>query len=91
MTEKPYKQESVKTRSRPGKVANQPIARTETYSASVGAFLSKRRITFPVMIADTSFNVASLSSFRRKCTTLCGQPIVFCRKIWYYDNSDSVP
>ena len=48
MAEKPYKPKSVKTRSRAGKVANQPIVRTETYSASFGVFLSKNRITFPI-------------------------------------------
>ena len=48
MAEKPHKQESVKTRSRAGKVANQPIARTGTYSASFGAFLSENRTTFPI-------------------------------------------
>ena len=48
MAKKPHKQESVKTRSRAGKVANQPIARTGTYSASFGAFLSENRFTFPI-------------------------------------------
>ena len=48
MAEKPHKQENMKIRSRAGKVANQPIARTETYSASFGVFLSKNRITFPI-------------------------------------------
>ena len=48
MAEKPYKQESVKTWSRAGKVANQPVARAETYSASFGVFLSKNRITFSI-------------------------------------------
>jgi len=38
----------MKTRSRAGKVANQPIARVETYSASFGAFLSGNHITFPI-------------------------------------------
>jgi len=38
----------VKTRSRAGKVANQPIARAETYAASFEAFLLKNRITFPI-------------------------------------------
>ena len=48
MAEKPYKQESVKTRSRAGKVANQPIAIAGTYSASFEVFLSKNRFTFPI-------------------------------------------
>jgi hypothetical protein len=48
MAEKPYKPKSVKTRSRAGKVANQPIARTGIYSASFGAFLSENRFTFPI-------------------------------------------
>ena len=48
MAEKPHKQESVKTRSRAGKVANHPIERAETYSASFGVFLSKNRTTFPI-------------------------------------------
>ena len=48
MAEKAYKQESVKTQSRAGKVANQLIERAETYSASFGVFLSKNRITFPI-------------------------------------------
>ena len=48
MAEKPYKPKSVKTQSRAGKVANQPAARTETYSSSFGVFLSKNRITFPI-------------------------------------------
>jgi len=38
----------VKTWSRAGKVANQPIARAETYSASFGASLSKNHFTFPI-------------------------------------------
>lgn len=46
MAEKPHKQESVKTRSRAGKVTNQPIAKAVTYSASFGAFLSENHITF---------------------------------------------
>ena len=48
MAEKPHKQESVKTWSRAGKVANQPVARAETYSTSFGAFPSKNRSTFPI-------------------------------------------
>ena len=48
MAEKPYKPKSVKTRSRAGKVANQPIARTETHSASFGAFLLENFFTFPI-------------------------------------------
>lgn len=48
MAEKPNKPESMKTQSRAGKVANQPIARAETYSASLGVFLSKNRVTFPI-------------------------------------------
>jgi len=38
----------MKTRSRAGKVANQPMARAGTYSASFGVFLPKKRITFPI-------------------------------------------
>jgi len=38
----------VKTQSRAGKVANQPIARAETYSASFEAFLSKKCTAFPI-------------------------------------------
>ena len=37
-----------KTRSRAGKVANQPIAQPEMYSASFGAFLLDNRFTFPI-------------------------------------------
>ena len=37
-----------KTRSRAGKVANQPIGQSKTHSASFGAFLSKNRTTFPI-------------------------------------------
>ena len=48
MAEKPYKQECVKTRSRAGKVANPPIARVGTYSASFEVFLLKNRTTFPI-------------------------------------------
>jgi hypothetical protein len=48
MAEKPHKQESVKTWSRAGKVANQPIARDGTYDPSFGVFLSKNHITFPI-------------------------------------------
>ncbi len=48
MAEKPHKPKSVKTWSRAGKVANQPIARAETYSASFGASLSKNHFTFPI-------------------------------------------
>ena len=48
MAEKPHKQESVKTRSRAGKVTNQPIARAETYSTSFEVFLSENRTTFPI-------------------------------------------
>ena len=48
MAEKPDKQKSVKTQSRAGKVANQPIARAETYSASFEAFLSKKCTAFPI-------------------------------------------
>lgn len=48
MAEKPHKQESVKTWSRAENVANQPIAWVETYSASFGAVLSKKHITFPI-------------------------------------------
>lgn len=48
MAEKPHKPKSVKAESRPGKVANQPIARAGTYSASFGAFLSENRTTFPI-------------------------------------------
>ena len=48
MAEKPHKQKSVKTRSRAGKVANQPIAIAGTYSASFEVFLSENRTTFPI-------------------------------------------
>jgi len=48
MAEKPHKPKSMKTRSRAGKVANQPMARAGTYSASFGVFLPKNRITFPI-------------------------------------------
>ena len=48
MAEKPHKSKSMKTRSRAGKVANQPIVRAETYSASFEVFLSKNRFTFPI-------------------------------------------
>ena len=42
------KPKSVKTRSRAGKVTNQPIARAGTYSASFEAFLSKKCTAFPI-------------------------------------------
>ena len=48
MVEKSHKQESMKIRSRAGKLENQPIERVETYSASFGVFLSKNRTTFPI-------------------------------------------
>ena len=48
MAEEPNKQKNMKTQSRAGKVANQPMARVGTYSASFGVFLSKNRITFPI-------------------------------------------
>ena len=48
MAEKPHEQNTMKMQSRAGKVANQPIARTGTYSASFGAFLSENRFTFPI-------------------------------------------
>ena len=48
MAEKPDKPKNMKTQSRAGKVANQPIARAETYSALFGEFLSKNRTTFPI-------------------------------------------
>ena len=48
MAEKPHKSKNMKTRSRAGKVANQPIARAETYSALFGVFLSENRITCPL-------------------------------------------
>lgn len=48
MAEKPHKPKSVKTRSRAGKVAIQPIAEFRTYSVSSEDFPSKNRITFPV-------------------------------------------
>ena len=48
MAEKPHKPKRVKTWSRAGKVANQPMARDETYSASFRVFLSENRITFPI-------------------------------------------
>ena len=48
MAEKPHKQESMKTQSRAGKVANQSIGQGKMYSASVGAFLSKNRVTFTI-------------------------------------------
>ena len=48
MAEKPYKSKNMKTRSRAGKVANQPMVSAETYSASFGAFLSENRTTFPI-------------------------------------------
>ena len=48
MAEKPHKQNTVKMRSRAGKVANQPIGQGEMYSASFGAFPSKNHITFSI-------------------------------------------
>ena len=48
MAEKPHKQESVKTRSRAGKVANQSVGQSEMYPASFLAFPSKNRSTFPI-------------------------------------------
>ena len=48
MAEKPHKSKSMKTRSRAGKVANQPIAIAGTYSASFEVFLSENRTTFPI-------------------------------------------
>ena len=47
MAEKSYKQNAVKIQSRAGKVINQPIAQSKMYSASLRAFLSKNRDTFP--------------------------------------------
>jgi hypothetical protein len=38
----------MKTQSRAGKAANQPIRQGEIYSASFGAFPSKNRSTFPI-------------------------------------------
>jgi hypothetical protein len=48
MAEKPHKSKNMKIRSRAGKAANQPIARTGTYSASFEAFLSENCTTFPI-------------------------------------------
>ena len=48
MAEKPHKQNTVKMKSRVGKVANQPTGQDEMNSASFGAFASKNRITFPI-------------------------------------------
>lgn len=48
MAEKPYKQDTMKTQPRAGKVANPPIGQSEMYSASFGTFPSKNRITFPI-------------------------------------------
>ena len=48
MAEKPHKPKSMKKRSRAEKVANQLIARAETYSASFGVFLLKKCITFSI-------------------------------------------
>ncbi len=39
---------TVKTRSRAGKAANQPIGQDKMYSASFRVFPSKNRITFPI-------------------------------------------
>ncbi|MCI6604328.1 MAG: hypothetical protein MSC56_00295 [Clostridiales bacterium] len=38
----------MKTQSRAGKAANQPIERGKMYSASFGVFPSKNRSTFPI-------------------------------------------
>lgn len=48
MAEKPHKQDDVKTRSRAGKVANQPIGQDKMYYASFGVLPSKNRSTFPI-------------------------------------------
>ena len=48
MAEKPHKSKNMKTRSRAGKVANQPMASAGTYPASFEAFLSENRTTFPI-------------------------------------------
>ena len=48
MAEKPHKSETLKTQSRAGEVANQPIGQGKMYSASFGAFPSKNRTTFPI-------------------------------------------
>ena len=48
MAKKPHKQESVKTQSRAGKVANQPIVIAGTYTTSFGVFLSENHITFSI-------------------------------------------
>ena len=48
MAEKPHKSKNMKTQSRAGKAANQPMASAGTYSASFEAFLSENRTTFPI-------------------------------------------
>ena len=48
MAEKPDKQKSVKTQSRAGKVANQPIATIKTYYASCEVLLSENYATFSI-------------------------------------------
>jgi hypothetical protein len=48
VVEKPDKQNTMKTQSRAGKVANQSIRQGKIYSASFGAFPSKNRSTFPI-------------------------------------------
>jgi len=47
VVEKPHKQNTMKTQSRAGKVANQTIAQGKMYAASFRAFPLKNRITFP--------------------------------------------
>ena len=48
MAEKPHESETVKTRSRAGKVINQPTGQGEMYSASFGTFPSKNCGIFPI-------------------------------------------
>jgi hypothetical protein len=48
VVEKPHEQNTVKTQSRAGKVANQPIGQDKMYPASFWAFPSKNRSTFPI-------------------------------------------
>ena len=57
MAEKPHKQNTMKMQSRAGKVANQPIAQGEMYSASFSAFPSKNRSTFSIQELGKSMKI----------------------------------
>ena len=57
MAEKPHEQNTMKTQSRAGKAANQPIGQDKMYSASFGAFASKNRNTFLIQELGKSMKI----------------------------------